>query len=137
MANPFVHVELQTEDLAAARKFYQKLFAWKLADLKMPDGSTYVSIDVGQKGRGGGMMKKPMPEAPTMWFPYVQVDSVKRTIAKARKLGAQVPLEYMEVMGMGAMGVLVDPTGGALGVWEAWPMQRAPKKKPAAKPKKK
>lgn len=33
MANPFVHVELNTTDPARAKEFYGKLFAWKLEDV--------------------------------------------------------------------------------------------------------
>ena len=28
MANPFVHIELQTQDLTKAKKFYSQLFDW-------------------------------------------------------------------------------------------------------------
>ena len=70
MPNPFAHIELTTADLPAAQKFYSKVFAWKLRD--MP-GMNYTMIDVGG-GTGGGMQAKPMPEAPTGWMPYVQVD---------------------------------------------------------------
>ena len=48
MANPFVHVELQTNDVATAKAFYSKLFDWKLEDMKMPDGETYTMIGVGE-----------------------------------------------------------------------------------------
>jgi predicted enzyme related to lactoylglutathione lyase len=54
MANPFVHVELHTSDLARARQFYTALFGWKLEDMSMPEG-TYTMINVGG-GTGGGMM---------------------------------------------------------------------------------
>ena len=33
MANPFAHIELTTSDLGAAKKFYKKLFDWKLTDI--------------------------------------------------------------------------------------------------------
>ncbi|HEY8038957.1 MAG TPA: VOC family protein [Polyangiaceae bacterium] len=125
MGNPFVHIELNTDDVASAKKFYKGLFKWKLGAM----GPGYVGIDVG-KGTGGGMQKKPMPEAPTMWLPYVEVDDVKKTVAKARKLGATVMVEYMAIGGMGAIGVFVDPTGAAIGVWET-------AKKPAKKKGKK
>ena len=46
MANPFVHVELQTNDPTSARKFYTSLFGWKLQDVPMA-GGTYTMIDVG------------------------------------------------------------------------------------------
>lgn len=115
MANPFVHIELNTDDVAAAKKFYKRVFDWKLQD---PPGMHYTMIDVG-KGVGGGMMEKPMHDAPTMWLPYVEVDSVQATIAKARKAGADVKVAHMPLGGnMGAIGVFVDPTGAGIGVWE-------------------
>ncbi len=54
MANPFVHVELNTTDLRKAKAFYGKLFDWKLSDVPMPDG-TYTMIDGGD-GTGGGIL---------------------------------------------------------------------------------
>ena len=75
------------------------------------------------------MTKKQMPQAPTSWLPYVEVDDVRKTIAKAKKLGAQIMLDHMDIGDMGAIGVFVDPTGAGLGVWET-------KKKPAKKAKK-
>lgn len=114
MANPFAHVELSTDDLSQARKFYKKVFAWKLTEAK---GMPYTMIDVG-KGVGGGMQKKQMP-GPTSWLAYVEVDDVKKTIAKAKKAGANIVLDYMPIGDMGAIGVFVDPGGASLGVWAA------------------
>lgn len=54
MPNPFVHVELHTNDLKRAREFYTKLFGGKLNDVLMPGGA-YTIIDVGG-GTGGGMI---------------------------------------------------------------------------------
>jgi uncharacterized protein len=139
MPNPFAHIELTTDNLKAAQKFYGKVFAWKLSD--MP-GMSYTMIDVGG-GTGGGMQSKPMPEAPTGWMPYVQVDDVKATIAKATKAGATAMLPYQEIGEMGAIGVFSDPNGAMIGVWEAKQgpaapppkVEQAPSKKAAAKSK--
>jgi predicted enzyme related to lactoylglutathione lyase len=68
-----------------------------------------------------------------MWLPYVQVDDVKKTVAKARKLGAEILVDYMEIGDMGAIGIFTDPSGAALGVWA---MAAKPKRKPAKKRKK-
>ena len=115
MPNAFAHIELTTDDLKAAQKFYGKVFAWKLSD--MP-GMNYTMIDVGG-GTGGGMQARPMPDAPTGWMPYVQVDDVKATVAKAVKAGATAMLAYQEIGDMGAIGVFADPNGAVIGVWEA------------------
>jgi len=57
MANPFVHVELNTTDVAKAKSFYGELFAWQLEDMPMPEGS-YTMIKVGD-GTGGGPHEAP------------------------------------------------------------------------------
>ena len=135
MPNQFAHIELTTADLKAAQKFYSKVFAWKLNE--MP-GMNYTMIDVGngQQGAGGGMQAKPMPEAPTGWMPYVQVDDVKATMAKAIKAGATAMLPFQEIGEMGAIGIFADPQGCAIGVWEAKagavPPPPAAETKPAA-----
>lgn len=121
MANPFCHIELNTDNTAAAKAFYGSVFDWSLQDMPMGPGITYTMVNVGT-GTGGGMQDKNaigMSAAPTMWLPYVLVDDVKKTIAKAKKAGAQIIVEHQEVPGMGSLGILVDPTGAAVGVWEA------------------
>src|SRR6185369_1527778 len=109
MANPFVHVELNTTDVAKAKGFFSQLFDWKLEDMPM-DGGTYTVIHVGE-GTGGGLMKHPMPGAPSMWLAYVLVDDIKAATAKARSLGADIKKDVTEVMGMGWLTILQDPTG--------------------------
>ncbi len=128
MPNPFVHIELNTDDVAKAKKFYKSVFDWKVQDVPAME---YTMIDVG-KGTGGGMQKKPMAEAPNHWLAYVEVADVKRTVAKAVKNGGQVVVEFMQIPDMGAMGIFMDPTGAALGVWQP---ARKPARKPAPKKK--
>ena len=116
MANPFVHVELATTDIAKAKQFYSGLFGWKLSDMPMPEG-TYTMIDVGE-GTGGGMMKHPMPGAPSMWMAYVDVDDINAATKKARSLGANVMRDVTEVPDMGWFSIITDPTGAMLGLWQ-------------------
>ena len=112
MANAFVHVELNTSDVNKAKAFYGKLFDWKLEDVPMGDGS-YTMINVGS-GTGGGMMKHPVPGAPSAWLAYVQVDDIAAATEKARSLGATILTDVTEVMGAGWLSILMDPTGAAL-----------------------
>jgi predicted enzyme related to lactoylglutathione lyase len=116
MGNPFVHVELMSTDVGKAKTFYGKLFDWKLEDMPIGD-STYTMIGVGE-GTGGGMMKNPIPGAPSAWMAYVQVDDLKAATGKARSLGAAVMKEATEVMGAGSFSIITDPTGAMLGLWE-------------------
>jgi len=116
MANPFVHVELNTQDPAAARRFYGALFDWSLEDVPM-DGGTYTMVKVGN-GTGGGMIKHPMPGAPSMWLAYVEVGDIQAATAKAKSLGAGVIVDVREVMGAGWLSIIQDPTGAMLGLWK-------------------
>ena len=52
MPNAFVHVELNTTDVDAAKAFYGKLFAWTLEDVPMGAG-TYTMVKPGS-GTGAG-----------------------------------------------------------------------------------
>jgi uncharacterized protein len=116
MANAFVHVELNTTDVAKAKGFYGRLFEWTLEDVPMGDG-TYTMIKVGQ-GTAGGIMKHPMPGAPSAWLAYVLVDDIHAATDKAKSLGAKIITDVTEVMGMGWLSILIDPTGAALGMWQ-------------------
>ena len=116
MANPFVHVELNTTDLGEAKAFYGELFDWTLED--MPGaGEAYTLIKVGE-GTGGGMMKHPVPGAPSSWLAYVLVDDITASTHKAKSLGATVMRDVTEVPGYGWFSIILDPTGAALGLWK-------------------
>jgi predicted enzyme related to lactoylglutathione lyase len=117
MANPFVHVELNTTDVDKAKAFYGKLFDWNLEDVPMGPDATYTMIKVGT-GVGGGMMKHPVEGAPSMWLAYVDVDDIQAATAKARSLGATILKDVTEVMGAGWLTTLTDPTGAVLGLWK-------------------
>ncbi len=115
MANPFVHVELNTTDLGKAKEFYGKLFDWTLEDVPNMD---YTMIKVGQ-GTGGGMMKHPVPGAPSAWLAYVAVDDIHASTSKAKSLGASVMKDVTEIPGVGSFSVILDPTGAALALFLA------------------
>jgi len=117
MSNAFVHNELNTTDVAKAKKFYGTLFDWKLEDMPM-DGMTYTMIKIGDS-TGGGIMASPVPGAPSFWLSYVLVDDIEASTAKAKSLGATVMRDVTEVMDMGWLSIIVDPTGAALGLWKA------------------
>ena len=141
MANPFIHVELNTTDLARAKDFYGKLFGWKISDIDIPGSSLpnhrYTMIDAGTVplpaaggseggkpgiGVGGGMLPQMIPDMASFWLAYVVVDDVKAYAAKARALGAEIWKDETEVPGMGWLAIFKDPTGAVLGLWKPAPM---------------
>jgi uncharacterized protein len=116
MANPFVHVELETTDLQKAKTFYSNLFDWKFEPFPMPEGE-YTMIRVGE-GTGGGMMQHPVPGAPSIWLAYVLVDDIKAATEKAKSLGATICKDVTEIANAGWLSIIQDPTGAMLGLWK-------------------
>jgi predicted enzyme related to lactoylglutathione lyase len=116
MPNPFVHVELNSQDLQKSKDFYGKLFDWKIEDMPMGDES-YTMIGVGN-GVGGGMFKNPMAGVPTFWLAYVLVDDIKTATAKAKSLGATIIRDSIAAGEMGWLSIIQDPQGAALGLWQ-------------------
>lgn len=112
--NPFCHVELNTTDVKKAKDFYGKLFNWRLEDIP----GDYTMIGVGE-GTGGGMMKNPIPGAPSFWLSYVLVDDIESATKKAKSLGAQVMKDVTQVGEFGWLSIIADPTGAHLGLWKA------------------
>jgi predicted enzyme related to lactoylglutathione lyase len=119
VANPFVHVELNTPDPQKAQSFYSELFQWQLEDVPNPTAptGTYTMIKVG-KGTGGGIMKQ-VPNGPSGWLAYVEVDDICAATKKAKSLGGEVMKDVTEVAGMGWLSFIRDPTGAVLGLWQA------------------
>jgi predicted enzyme related to lactoylglutathione lyase len=117
MANPFVHVELTTQDLPKAKAFYSALFRWQLEDMPMADGKTYTMIKVGD-GTGGGMMTAPDPGIPSHWLPYVAVEDLAASTARAKELGATMIMENVPVANYGKFTIFKDPTGAVIAMWQ-------------------
>lgn len=118
MANPFVHVELNTTDVDTAKDFYSQLFDWKLEDMAMGPSDTYTTINVGD-GTGGGLLKNPEPGMPSFWLAYVLVADIKAATRKAESLGGKIFKDSIEVPNMGWLSIITDPTGATLGLWQA------------------
>ena len=117
MPNNFVHTELNTSDVNKGKAFYGKLFDWKLEDVPMGGSDVYTMIKVGDNAVGG-IMRHPMAGAPSLWIPYVLVDDIEASTAKAKALGATIIRDVMEVMGAGWISIFNDPTGATIGLWK-------------------
>ena len=64
------------------------------------------------------MMQAMQPGTPTQWLPYVVVDNVDTSLARAVELGAKVVLPAIPVPQVGRIAVIIDPQGAAIGLHE-------------------
>jgi len=116
MATPtgrFVWHEIVSTDLETSIAFFQKLFGWEVKDSGMPD-MDYRMAFAGEQAVAGFVALDPAHGQPSHWIGYVAVPDVDAAIDGAKKAGAAVPVEPMEIDQVGRFGVLVDPQGGAI-----------------------
>ena len=115
MANPFVHLELNTTDLKKAQEFYGGMFGWQFTDNDMGPMGIYSTFKPDKEPGGGMYAAKDMP---TGWLPYVGVDDIKAATAKAKSLGAEIFVDSQEIPNIGWMTILNDPTGAKLALFQ-------------------
>jgi len=111
----FSWVELVTSDADAAKAFYTAVFGWDYRDIPIGEGMVYSTALV--DGRAAGALYA-SAEQPPHWNCYVTVESVDEAARRAGELGAKVMAEPFDVMDVGRMAVIADPTGAALALWE-------------------
>ena len=116
----FCWVELMTNDQPAAKNFYTKLFNWTFDDAPISDGEFYTMLHLNGKGVGALYQRgKNQQNIPPHWNCYVTVANVDDAAKKAESLGGKTILPPFDVMDVGRMAVIVDPTGAALCLWQA------------------
>jgi predicted enzyme related to lactoylglutathione lyase len=124
----FCWVEAATSDVPAAKAFYGALFGWSATDGNN-GGMEYTMLASGGVAFGGlyGLMPDQLAQrVPPHWMPYVRVASVQDTVARARKSGGSVIVEFCELPGTGRLAVLQDPSGAHVSVWEPLAHEGAP-----------
>jgi predicted enzyme related to lactoylglutathione lyase len=111
----FSWTDLTTPDAQGSKDFYGGLFGWDYTDNPIPEGGVYVMATLG--GRAAAAMFESTDRHPA-WASYVTVDDLDATTAKAGELGANVLAEPFDVMEVGRMSTIQDPTGAVFCLWE-------------------
>jgi predicted enzyme related to lactoylglutathione lyase len=114
-------IDLQTSDQAAAKTFYGSLFGWTYEDNDMGGGAVYSMAKF--KGRDVGAIA-PLGDAaaagvPPHWNSYVSVSDVDASAALVPGAGGTVMMEPFDVLDVGRMAIVADPTGGIIALWQA------------------
>jgi predicted enzyme related to lactoylglutathione lyase len=117
----FCWVDLSTTDPAAAKSFYGELLGWEAEDMPTGDGGTYTMVSI-DGDSVAALQDQPAQQReagiPPYWFSYISVASADETAAKAKELGATVHMDAFDVLDVGRMAVIADPTGAMFGAWE-------------------
>jgi predicted enzyme related to lactoylglutathione lyase len=113
--------ELATTDQKAGTAFYRGLFGWNVNDQPMGPGETYSMFEMRGKPVAAAYTMRAEEKksgAPPHWNNYVTVKSADEAVKKAQSLGATVLAAAFDVMDVGRMAVLQDPTGAVFDVWQ-------------------
>jgi predicted enzyme related to lactoylglutathione lyase len=110
-------IELFTSDVEKGRAFYGALFGWT-SDEPNPELGGYFTFYKDGIRVAGGMGNDGQSGAPDSWSIYLTVEDAKATVDTATANGAQVVVDVMEVMDLGAMVVVTDPGGATIGGWQ-------------------
>jgi hypothetical protein len=116
-------VDLGTPDLDGSRTFYGALLGWDFQASGEEYGG-YVTATLREQpvagmmaigtGAGGGG-----PEFPPAWSSYVAVDDLEASAAKVTAAGGSILVAPMDIPVAGRMAFVLDPTGAAIGLWQA------------------
>jgi uncharacterized protein len=117
----FCWVELATSDNVAAKKFYTQLFGWTFEDHPMGPDMVYTMLKL--NGKDVGALYKLMSEqvsqgVPPNWLSYISVASADEATVKAKAAGATILKDPFDVMTVGRMSVVQDPTGAVFAFWQ-------------------
>jgi uncharacterized protein len=128
-----VHFEIPADDVERAKKFYTNLFGCNIEKLHNSAGDSQLTSlatgqpieywritttnDKGNKGLGGGIMKRQMPEHHIT--NYVGVNSVDEYSSKVEKLGGRVFAPKHAVPGMGYFALCSDTENNVFAIWES------------------
>ena len=110
-------VDLGSPNPSAAADFYRNVFGWTIeADARPEAGGYAMCMLNGQPVAGLGPQMN--PDLPPFWNVYVTVTSADNTLGLVSSNGGTVVVPAMDVLDVGRMGILQDPGGSFISVWE-------------------
>ena len=117
------HFEIPADDVERALKFYTGVFEWTMQKFDNPEDPSkdYWFFDTkdenGNKGIGGGLMKRQAPEHTVT--NYITVPSVDDYASKIEEAGGKVIMPKTEIPKMGFIIVFLDTENNMFGLYEA------------------
>ncbi|MHA1146077.1 MAG: VOC family protein [Candidatus Helarchaeota archaeon] len=129
-------IDIPVTDLEGARKFYSKLFDWKINDV---EGADYLTFEAAYPPHGNLVPTEDIPERGIT--PYIMVDDIDKILDKVQDLGGRILITKTLISEeIGYRAEFVDLFGNKwalLSPPEGSKKSEKPKKEKKAKPKKK
>jgi predicted enzyme related to lactoylglutathione lyase len=115
----FCWADLGSPAAAAAKRFYTSLFGWTAEDRPMGPDAAYTMLNLEGRAVAALYQQDPaQPGAPPHWLSYISVGHVNDVARRAKELGGTVLLDPFDVLDVGRMAMVQDPTGAVVALWE-------------------
>jgi len=109
-------IDLFTNDVDAAHRFYGELFGWTI-DVAEEFGG-YGTFHLDGVPVAGCMGNSDPGHPADFWSVYLNTPDIAATFAAAQEAGGQPILAPMPVGDLGQMAMVADPSGAAVGLWQ-------------------
>jgi len=109
--------ELRTRDVERAKRFYKDTIGWSFEAMQTPDGHAYWVAMQGGKPVAGlfSLVSPQFDDLPESWMSFLAVDDVDKRVAKALEAGAKLVMPIFDVLGVGRIAMLTEPSGAGVG----------------------
>ena len=115
----FCSVDLATTDAEGAKRFYGGLFGWDGEDVHPAEGMTYTILRLGGDPLGGLFERPGLEElGGPHWVNYVSVESADDVAGRVAELGGEVAEKPFDILDVGRMAAVMDPTGTGVAIWQ-------------------
>ena len=105
-------MQLGTSEPTSALQFYSDLVGWSNNGEPMPGYHVF-----GSGGENfGGIMALEKGQPGPAWVPFITVNDIEASVAKAQELGGSVVQPVTSIGEAGSIAVIADPTGAVTGL---------------------
>jgi predicted enzyme related to lactoylglutathione lyase len=121
----FSWAECSSGDVEGSKNFYSDLFGLDTIEMPLPPeagGGSYWQWQKNGKNVAGLTPQQPQEKEqgiPPHWNCYIAVDDAELVAKEAEQLGGTIVAPAFDVLDSGRMAVVMDPTGAAIGFWQA------------------
>jgi predicted enzyme related to lactoylglutathione lyase len=133
MANPagsFIWYELLTFDPLGAKRFYDEVVGWTIAEESVAPGLEYRMIGRSDGGHAGGLMtlseEMRANGARPGWLGYIHVRDVDAALAAMERDGGTVMMPAWDQPGVGRLAMVADPSGAPFYLMDPLPPEGQP-----------
>ena len=112
----WVWAELWARDPDAEAEFYRQVVGYQHDRIDVAGGAYEVLTSGGQQR--AGLLKVPSESIEPVWAPYLEVEDLQATLARAVELGGAVLVEPKQLHSVGSVALIADPARAAFFVYQ-------------------